>query len=208
MGEPRVLGGREDPASALQLADPAQPLEPRGIEEVLLGDVLVGQPGGRRLGRRQPLGEFDVPVDRVADEVDGGERVPPHGWVARAPRYAPRLLHAPTLPRRSVARTRTEYVRPPDRFANGQRRRRRVVAEQHPRPVADPVLDVVVAQPGGVGLEPRVVAAPRPAHVVAGAGRAGSRAPTARVWSVVSVEHRRRRRSGRFDERYASPTPM
>ena len=79
--EARVLGGREDPAGALELADPAQALEPRRVEEVLLGDVLVRQPGRGGLGPRQPLGELDVPVDRVADEVDGGERVPPHGWV-------------------------------------------------------------------------------------------------------------------------------
>ena len=52
VGEARVLGGREDPAGALELADPAQPLEPGRVEQVLLGDVLVGQPGGRRLGRR------------------------------------------------------------------------------------------------------------------------------------------------------------
>ena len=53
VGEARVLGGREDPPSTLELADPAQPLEPRRVEEVLLGDVLGRQPGGRRLGRRR-----------------------------------------------------------------------------------------------------------------------------------------------------------
>ena len=42
----RVLGGREDPARRLQLADPAEPLQPSGVEEVLLGDVLVEQPRG------------------------------------------------------------------------------------------------------------------------------------------------------------------
>ena len=47
VGEPRVLGGREDPAGALELADPAQPLEPGRVEEVLLGGVLVGQAGAR-----------------------------------------------------------------------------------------------------------------------------------------------------------------
>ena len=39
--EAGVLRGREDPPRALQLADPAQALEPCGVEEVLLGDVLV-----------------------------------------------------------------------------------------------------------------------------------------------------------------------
>ena len=56
VGEARVLGGREDPARALELADPAQALEPGGVEEVLLGDVLVRavrrpptRPAARRL---------------------------------------------------------------------------------------------------------------------------------------------------------------
>ena len=78
VGEPRVLGGREDPARALQLADPAQPLEPRRVEQVLLGGVLGREPGRRRLVRRQSLGQLHVPVDRVADEVDRGERLAAH----------------------------------------------------------------------------------------------------------------------------------
>ena len=53
VGEARVLGRREDPARALELADPAQPLQPGGVEEVLLGDVLGGQPGRGRFGRRR-----------------------------------------------------------------------------------------------------------------------------------------------------------
>ena len=54
-----------------------------------------------------------------------------------------------------------------------------------PEPIA--VLDVEVAQPGGVGLEARVVAGPGPAHVVAGpAGTAVIRAIGA-VWSSDSV---------------------
>ena len=55
MGEARVLGRREDPARALELADPAEPLEPGGVEQVLLGDVLVGQAGRRRLGGESRL---------------------------------------------------------------------------------------------------------------------------------------------------------
>ena len=50
VGEARMLGRREDPARALELADPAQALQPGGVEQVVLGDVLVRQPGGRRLG--------------------------------------------------------------------------------------------------------------------------------------------------------------
>ena len=42
--ETRMLGGREDPARALELADAAEPLQPRRVEEVLLGDVLDRQP--------------------------------------------------------------------------------------------------------------------------------------------------------------------
>ena len=43
VGEPAVLGRREDPAGALELADPAQPLEPGRVEEIVLGGGLVGQ---------------------------------------------------------------------------------------------------------------------------------------------------------------------
>ena len=75
VGEPRVLGRREDPAGALELADPPEPLQPGRVEDVLLGDVLVGQPDRGRLVAGQALGELDVPVDRVADEVDRRELV-------------------------------------------------------------------------------------------------------------------------------------
>ena len=81
VGEPRVLGRREDPPGALELADPAQTLDPRGVEDVLLGDVLVGQPERRRLVAGEALGEFDVPVDRVADQVDRRELVTFHAVV-------------------------------------------------------------------------------------------------------------------------------
>ena len=58
VGEARVLGGREDPAGALELADPAQPLEPGRVEQVLLGDILVGEPGERRI--RPPSGVWSA----------------------------------------------------------------------------------------------------------------------------------------------------
>ena len=79
--EARVLGGGKDPACALELADPAQALEPGRVEQVLLGHRLDRQPGRRRLVRGEPLGQLDVAVDRVADEVDGRERLaaPPSG---------------------------------------------------------------------------------------------------------------------------------
>jgi hypothetical protein len=38
-----MFGRREDPARALELADPPEPLEPRTVEKVLLGNVLGGQ---------------------------------------------------------------------------------------------------------------------------------------------------------------------
>ena len=47
VGEPGVLGRREDPAGALELADAPEALQPRGVEEVLLGDVLGGSPASR-----------------------------------------------------------------------------------------------------------------------------------------------------------------
>ena len=77
--ESRVLRAREDPARALQLADPPQPLQPLRVEQVLLGDVLVRQAGSRRLVRGEPLGQLDVPVDGIADEVDGLELGVRHG---------------------------------------------------------------------------------------------------------------------------------
>jgi hypothetical protein len=41
-----MLGGREDPPSTLELADPAEALEPRGVEEILLGHLLGGKTSG------------------------------------------------------------------------------------------------------------------------------------------------------------------
>ena len=105
--EPGVLGGREDPACRLQLADPAEPLQPRGVQQVLLGDILVEQPRGARLDRRQPLGELEVAVDGIGDEIDGGERVPPRGTSGQpAQGTAIRIScdHAETVPPRSRGR--------------------------------------------------------------------------------------------------------
>ena len=47
VGEPRVLRRREHPSGALELADPPEALDPRGVEEVVLGDVLGGSPAAR-----------------------------------------------------------------------------------------------------------------------------------------------------------------
>src|SRR5688572_18274986 len=109
MGEAGVLRGREDPARALELADAAQPLEPGGIEQVFLGDVLRWQPGRSRGVGRQALGQLDIPVDRVADEVDRRERM-----TAAGSRYARdtrgSALHEPTLPALSRRRTLSPQV--------------------------------------------------------------------------------------------------
>src|SRR4029450_5667336 len=48
-------------------------LDPGRIEQVCLGTLLGRQPGAGALLRGQPLGQLDVPVDGVADEVDGLE---------------------------------------------------------------------------------------------------------------------------------------
>jgi hypothetical protein len=76
--EPRVLGRREDPAGALELADAAHPLDPRRVKQVLLGDVLGEQVRGLRFCRAEPLRQLHVAVDGVADQVDRAERVARH----------------------------------------------------------------------------------------------------------------------------------
>ena len=117
VGEPAVLCGREDPPGALELADPAQPLEPGRVQQVLFGDALVGQPDRRGGIRLEPLGELDVPVDRVADEVDrrerdGGASSAGYGTHARRSRD-----QADTFPRLSRAWTRTVYQWPRARWS-------------------------------------------------------------------------------------------
>ncbi len=76
--EAAVLGGREDPASALELADPAQALEPGRIEQVVLGVASAGRPRAAASARLEALGQLDIPVDRVADQVRGRERMAAH----------------------------------------------------------------------------------------------------------------------------------
>ena len=90
-----------------------------------------GSPAAADGGRRQPLGEVDIPVDRVADEVDGGERLPPHGWVATGPRsrLAAPCAHIAT----PVGGSHAYGVRPAaGSVRQRDRRRRRVVAQQRP----------------------------------------------------------------------------
>ena len=63
MLEARVLGGREHPPGALQLVDPAQPLQPGGVHEVLLRR-LAGHATGA------PTRDAKVSVDGIAREID------------------------------------------------------------------------------------------------------------------------------------------
>ena len=70
VGEAAVLGRREDPASALQLTDAAHPLEPHGIEQVALGRLFGRQSERLRALGSETLGQLNVAVDRIADEID------------------------------------------------------------------------------------------------------------------------------------------
>src|SRR5262245_26317816 len=57
--EAAVLGGRKDPARRLELGNPPQALDPRRVDDVLLGG-LAGHAAGPR--------ELDVLMDRIRDE--------------------------------------------------------------------------------------------------------------------------------------------
>ena len=63
------------------LGDAAQALQPRAVEEILLGRLLGGVTGSRCPFGGEALGELDITVDRVADQVDRLE-------LLRAPGYA------------------------------------------------------------------------------------------------------------------------
>ncbi len=56
----RVFGGGEYPPGALQLMDPAQPLQPGVVDQLLLG-------GSRHSAG---FGHLDIAIDGVAGEVD------------------------------------------------------------------------------------------------------------------------------------------
>ena len=62
--EPRVLRRREHPPRRLQLVDAAQPLQPRGVEQRPLAWLVAAA-----------LGDLDVAVQRVRDQVDLAEAV-------------------------------------------------------------------------------------------------------------------------------------
>jgi hypothetical protein len=71
VSEPAVLGGGEHPPRALQLVDALEPLHPRVVDDVRLGDL----PGARER-------DAQIPVERVGDKVD----------------VVVRKLHGPSLP--------------------------------------------------------------------------------------------------------------
>ena len=79
----------------------------------------AGSPAAADSSRGEPLGQLDVAVDRVADEVDGGERLaaPRHGVVTRSPRsWATARRSVPATSSRSPAGPRTSTSSPHDRI--------------------------------------------------------------------------------------------
>ena len=80
MREAAMFGGREDPTRALQLADAAQSLQPRAVEQILFGGLFLSVAGGCGTLGGEALGELDIAVDRVADQVDCLELLRVHGY--------------------------------------------------------------------------------------------------------------------------------
>ena len=149
-----------------------------------------GRPAASRLVGGEPLGQLDVPVDRVADEVDRGERVAPHrvGQGTQIPRGC---VHAPTLPRRSVARTRRRSEWPWAPVAQGDRASPWCCpgSSRHDPPSTRNWTSKS-RKPGGVGLEPAVGAGPGPADVVTRAGAVGHSRRSRRCGPGLGQDHR------------------
>src|SRR6185437_15315088 len=73
-----MLGGREHPPGALKLVDAAQPLQPRGVDDVLLRRLACNPTPAT-------LGDAKVSLDGIAREVDSrvfGERLVHHAIIA------------------------------------------------------------------------------------------------------------------------------
>ena len=102
VGETRMLGGREDPPSALELIDPDGGA---GATPCRGGLPRRRPPEGSAADDSEAVSRLvsSMYPHRVADEVDGGERVPLMFGSGTQMRFS--LLHAPTVPRRSVACT-------------------------------------------------------------------------------------------------------
>ena len=135
-----------------------------------------GRPAARGLGRRQALGQLDVAVDRVADEVDRGERV------AASARPQPRSARAA---RRCVAATSS-------RSAAGARTSTSSPHGQDPEPDLDRARDRRPPAQRAVGLGRdalgRVPASPRGR----GSRRAGAKRRTTSTgsWSAMMSQAR------------------
>ena len=84
--ETTVLGGREDPTCALQLADAPESLQPRRVKEIFFGRLL--REVAERCGTlwRESLGQLDVAVDRIADQID---RLKAHRLTGTVATHAP-----------------------------------------------------------------------------------------------------------------------
>ena len=78
--EAAVFGGGEDPSGTLQLTDTTEALEPWAIEQILFGGLLWGVARGGCPISREALGQFDVAVDRVTDQVDRLELLRIHDY--------------------------------------------------------------------------------------------------------------------------------
>src|ERR1035437_1632103 len=102
VGEAAVLGRGEDPARALELADAPHSLQPGRVEEIALRRLFLRQTQPASPVGREPLGQLDVAVDRVADQVQGPQlrMRAATGWrrIVRAPHRTESLvLHRPSL---------------------------------------------------------------------------------------------------------------
>ena len=140
-----VFGGGEDPTCALQLTDATESLQPRCIQQILFGCLL--REVAERCGTLwcESLGQLDVAVDRIADQVDRLE-------ACRLTRTA--AAHAMLLMRRCSV--------PPRRAVSGQHHRGVPAAStlQPPRPTQEPT-----SAPQGARRHAHARGVSRPLHV-------------------------------------------
>ena len=68
--ETTMFGGGEDPACALQLTDATESLQPRCIQQILFRRLLREVAERCRTLWCKSLGQLDVAVNRIADQVD------------------------------------------------------------------------------------------------------------------------------------------
>ena len=145
-----------------------------------------GRPAGADSSGREPLGQLDVAVDRVADEVDRARTGGAATSTSRQP-DAQLADHGPTFPARSSGTNPQPVPVPASAVRGPSRGGRQGVADRDPGAAILPKLDREVAQPGRVRLQGNVRAAPRPADVVAQGAWLRSRWHAAPVRSGDSV---------------------